>query len=109
MARDRDARVLKALARNAKVTPDILEQLAHHRKSDVRRVASREIDARWGDLRAPSPVVPVVPEDGLPWELRDSVPATPPAALAPAPESTVPLRDASQTIARPTAFNPFVT
>jgi len=109
LAGDRDVRVLQALARNAKVTPDIVERLAHHRKSDVRRVASRQIDARWGESQAAPPAHQEVPEDRLPWELRDRVPAMPPATLRPAPESTVPLREPGQTIPRATVFNPFVT
>lgn len=72
---DRDARVLKALARNDVIAPDVLESLALHRKSEVRRVASREIDARWGTGDAPASAEKPAP--GLPLELRDRVRSSP--------------------------------
>jgi hypothetical protein len=71
LAGDRDPRVLKALARNASVAPDIVEGLALHRKSDVRRVASREIDARWGQFDTPVAAGPIT--GGMPTELHDRV------------------------------------
>ncbi len=79
LSRDRDVRVLKALARNSVVTPTIVEALALHRKGDVRRVASREIDSRWGVADAPRPSM--VQREGLPMELRDRVAAMAPPRL----------------------------
>jgi len=46
LARDRDAKVVKALARNHAIGLAMLEGLAMHKKDDVRRVASRNLDER---------------------------------------------------------------
>lgn len=46
LAKDRDAKVVKALARNHVIDLPLLQALALHRKEDIRRVASRNLDER---------------------------------------------------------------
>ncbi|MCB2412953.1 hypothetical protein LGT39_08850 [Demequina sp. TTPB684] len=108
LAGDRDPRVLKALARNASAPRDIIESLAHHRKSEVRRVASREMDARWG-VSPEQEAAPTEPEAGLPWELRDRVPAVAQPLGDDVGRPMTGPRQSSDAVFRPTAFNPFVT
>jgi hypothetical protein len=98
---DRDPRVLKALARNVSVAPGIVEGLALHRKSDVRRVASREIDARWGETD--TPVAAATVPGGMPTELHDRV--VPRAIPGPTPTAAQAARAGSQ----PTTFRTRVT
>jgi hypothetical protein len=98
---DRDARVLKALARNVSVAQGIVEGLALHRKSDVRRVASREVDARWGEIGVLVSERPVPSK--MPAELHDRVPALAKPGLTPMPSQV------DRVGSRPTAFRPFAT
>jgi hypothetical protein len=50
---DRDASVVKALARNDSTPVDLIERIATHRKADVRRVAARRLDAMWARAALP--------------------------------------------------------
>ncbi len=86
LAKDRDAKVVKALARNHAIDLELLHDLAVHKKDDVRRVASRNLDERihdsegrrGGKLTARSEEVPdAIGGLQLPWELRDRVAAPP--------------------------------
>lgn len=83
LARDRDAKVVKALARNHAIDLTLLEGLALHKKDDIRRVASRNLDERIHGSDATA----VTPESlslassrgdeeqpSMPMELRDRVP-----------------------------------
>lgn len=98
LARDRDAKVVKALARNHAIDLTLLQGLALHKKEDIRRVASRNLDERIHG----SDGTTVTPESlslasnsgdkeksRMPLELRDRVPvrsewpADAPAATTP--------------------------
>ncbi len=97
LARDRDAKVVKALARNHAIGLALLERLTMHKKDDVRRVASRNLDERIqgseerGDTDAEQLLAPTAGGDRsrMPLELRDRVAAqvewlpTPPDAVSP--------------------------
>jgi hypothetical protein len=97
LARDRDAKVVKALARNHAIGLALLEGLALHKKDDVRRVASRNLDERIqgaeerGGAEADRLLAPTAGggRSQMPLELRDRVEAqvewlpTPPDAVSP--------------------------
>lgn len=82
LARDRDAKVVKALARNNAIGLALLEGLALHKKDDVRRVASRNLDERshgaggtsaTEDARSGTRNPGGVDGSQMPLELRDRV------------------------------------
>jgi hypothetical protein len=100
LARDRDAKVVKALARNHAIGLALLERLALHKKDDVRRVASRNLDERIqgsaerGDTEVEQLLEPTAGGHRLqmPFELRDRVAAQ--TEWLPTPSDTVsPQRD----------------
>lgn len=108
LARDRDPKVVKALARNHAIDLALLQRLAVHRKEDVRRVASRNLDERvYGhDSNAVAPVQSEVKQSALPAELRDRV-AAPPEWLPAAEETSRPrLGPSSTDVSRQASFLP---
>ena len=82
LAKDRDAKVVKALARNHVIDLPLLQTLALHRKEDIRRVASRNLDERIhgadgatvsDEGKTLSPQAPEADRAVMPHELRDRV------------------------------------
>lgn len=82
LARDRDAKVVKALARNHAIDLALLQRLALHKKEDVRRVASRNLDERihgadgattTEESRSLAPNSGEIDRSHMPLELRDRV------------------------------------
>jgi len=82
LARDRDAKVVKALARNHAIDLALLQALALHKKDDVRRVASRNLDERihgadgattTEESQSLAPSSGEIDRSHMPLELRDRV------------------------------------
>lgn len=73
LAKDKDPRVVKALARNHAIPLELLQSLSLHKREEVRRVAGRQMSERLARGDTVSAFGAASPTNEMPVELRDRV------------------------------------